>query len=55
MSGDYTYYSDGFFGFGSPGAFRAYSLMHLIPVLLCAAALIFVWRNADSCFIRLMS
>ena len=48
MSGDYTYYSDGFFGFGSPGAFRAYSLMHLIPVLLCAAALIFVWRKRES-------
>ena len=47
MSGDYTYYSDGFFGFGSPGAFIAYSLMHFIPVLLCAAALVFIWRKRE--------
>lgn len=42
MSGEYTYYSDGFFGFGPPGTFRPYTLMHWIPILLCIGLLILV-------------
>lgn len=40
MSGEYTYYHTGFFGFGAPGTFKAYHLMHLLPLLLCAAAIL---------------
>ena len=43
MSGEYTYYSDGFFGFGEPGSFRPYTLMHLAPILVCIAAIVLVW------------
>ncbi len=43
MSGAYTYYDDGFFGFGKPGAFRAFSLMHIIPVFLCIALIVWTW------------
>ncbi len=47
MSGEYTYYSDGFFGFGSPGIFKPYSLMHSVPWLLCIGLLIVVWLLKD--------
>ena len=47
MSGDYTYYHDGFFGFGEDGAFRAYSLMHLIPLFLCIALILLVHYKKD--------
>ena len=47
MSGDYTYYCDGFFGFGPPGTFRAYSLMHFAPIVLCIGLLILVWFRRD--------
>ena len=47
MSGEYTYYSDGFFGFGPPGTFRAYSLMHFAPIVLCIGLLILVWFRRD--------
>ena len=47
MSGEYTYYSDGFFGFGPPGTFKAYGLMHLIPILLCVGMLIVVWIRRE--------
>lgn len=47
MSGEYTYYSDGFFGFGPPGTFKAYGLMHLIPILLCVGLLIVVWIRRE--------
>ena len=47
MSGEYTYYSDGFFGFGPPGTFRPYGLMHLAPILLCAVLLILVWIRRE--------
>lgn len=40
MSGEYIYYSDGFFGFGPPGTFRAYGWMHFIPIILCIGLLI---------------
>ncbi len=43
MSGEYVYYHTGFFGFGEPGAFRAYSLMHLLPLFLCGAAILLTW------------
>ena len=48
MSGNYTYYSDGFFGFGEPGAFKPYTLMHLIPLILCVAAIWLVYRKRGS-------
>lgn len=39
----YTYYDDGFFGYGSDGTFRPYSLMHFIPILITAGLLTLVW------------
>ena len=48
MSGNYTYYSDRFFGFGEPGAFKPYTLMHLIPLILCVAAIWLVYRKRES-------
>jgi len=47
MSGEYTYYSDGFFGFGSLGIFKPYSMMHLVPWLICIGLLIMVWLMRD--------
>lgn len=48
MSGYYTYYKDGFFGFGEPGTFRAYSLMHFIPLIVCAALVFLVWKKREA-------
>ena len=48
MSGYYTYYKDGFFGFGPPGTFKPYTLMHFIPLLICAALVFLVWKKRDS-------
>ena len=47
MSGEYTYYSDGFFGFGPPGTFRAYSWMHLAPLLVCCGLILLAWLGRD--------
>ncbi|MDO5108522.1 MAG: TIGR02206 family membrane protein [Erysipelotrichaceae bacterium] len=47
MSGEYPYSSEGFFGFGEPGIFRAYGLMHLIPVLIFFAAVVFISRRRE--------
>ena len=47
MSGYYTFYSTGFFGFGPPGTFKAYSLMHLMPILICVGLMVLVWFKRD--------
>ena len=47
MSGEYGYYEDGFFGFGPPGTFRPYTLMHLMPILVCVILLIVVWHKRE--------
>ena len=47
MSGEYTYYSEGFFGFGLPGTFKPYGWMHLAPLLICAGLLLLVWLERD--------
>ena len=47
MSGYYTFYSTGFFGFGPPGTFKAYSLMHLMPILICVGLMVLVWFRRD--------
>ena len=47
MSGEYTYYSDGFFGFGPVGTFRPYSWMHAAPILLCIGLLLLVWFKRE--------
>ena len=47
MSGEYTYYNEGFFGFGPPGTFRSYGLMHFLPILLCVGLLIAVWIKRE--------
>lgn len=47
MSGEYTYYSDGFFGFGPPGTFKPYGMIHIVPLLLCIGLLIMVWLMRD--------
>lgn len=43
MSGEYTYYRDGFFGYGPEGTFRPFTPMHLIPILVTVGLLILVW------------
>ena len=48
MSGYYTYYDEGFFGFGPPGTFKPYSPMHFIPLLLCLACVLLVWRKREA-------
>ena len=40
-----VFYDRGFFGYGEEGDFRAWSLAHLIPLLLTAAALILIYRK----------
>lgn len=47
MSGEYTYYSDGFFGFGPPGTFHPYGWMHIVPILLCVGLLLLVWMKRE--------
>lgn len=47
MSGEYTYYSEGFFGFGPAGSFKPYSGMHLVPLLICAGLVVFVWLRRE--------
>ena len=47
MSGEYTYYSDGFFGFGPAGTFRPYSWMHAAPILVCAGLLLLIWFKRE--------
>ena len=47
MSGEYTYYSEGFFGFGPPGTFHPYGLMHFAPILICVGWLILVWIKRE--------
>ncbi|MBQ9031509.1 MAG: YwaF family protein [Parasporobacterium sp.] len=47
MSGEYTYYSDGFFGFGPPGTFHPYGWMHFAPLLVCVGLLFLVWLKRD--------
>lgn len=39
----YTYYDDGFFGYGPDGTFRPYTLMHFMPILVTVGLLILVW------------
>ena len=48
MSGYYTYYSEGFFGFGPPGTFRPYTIMHFAPILLCVVCIMLAWRKRDA-------
>ncbi len=48
MSGDYTYYEDGFFGFGPPGTFKPYTMMHFMPLLICIALVFLVWKKRGS-------
>ena len=43
----YTYYSEGFFGYGAPGTFRPYTLMHFIPLLVTIGILFAIWFNRN--------
>ena len=47
MNGDYEFYSDGFFGFGPPGTFKPFTMMHFAPILLCILAVYFVWKKRE--------
>ena len=47
MSGYYTYYEDGLFGFGPPGTFRPYTLMHFLPLIICAFLVWLVWKKRE--------
>ena len=43
----YTFYSEGFFGYGEPGTFQPYSLMHFLPILLTIGLLVLVWFQRE--------
>ena len=44
----YKYYSEGFFGYGPPDSFRPYSLMHLVPLILCVGIIVLIWVKRDT-------
>ena len=41
---EYTFYTDGFFGYGEKGDFSYWSLEHFLPILLLAAAIVILYR-----------
>ena len=43
----YTYYSDGFFGYGPPGTFQAYGMMHIAPILVSVGLAFLIWFKRD--------
>ena len=43
----YDFYDEGFFGYGEPGDFKYYSLMHFIPILLLVGAVFFAYKYRD--------
>lgn len=43
----YTFYSEGFFGYGEKGDFTYFSLWHFLPIVLLAAAILLVYRYRE--------
>lgn len=39
-----TFFSSGFFGYGEKGDFKAFSLAHILPILLGIAAVLLLWK-----------
>ena len=44
----YTFYSDGFFGYGEPGDFKYFSFWHFLPIFLLIVTIIFTYKKQDS-------
>ena len=36
----YTFYSDGFFGYGEAGDFKYFSIAHFVPLIILAIAIV---------------
>ena len=47
-SSTYQFYSEGFFGYGAQGDFVPWSLWHILPLAVIAAAIFLVWRYRDA-------
>ena len=43
----YEFYDGGFFGYGEPGDFQYYSMMHFLPILILVGGIILVYRNRE--------
>ena len=43
----YTFYSDGFFGYGEPGNFKYFSFWHFLPIALLVVAIILTYKNQE--------
>lgn len=43
----YQFYSDGFFGYGERGDFVPWSLWHILPLCVIAAAIFLTWRYRE--------
>lgn len=44
---EYVFYSGGFFGYGERGDFVPWSIWHIIPLLVIAAAIFLIWRYRE--------
>ena len=44
----YTFYSDGFFGYGEPGDFKYFSFWHFLPIFLLIIAIIYTYKKQDN-------
>ena len=43
----YTFFSDGFFGYGEPGNFKYFSLAHIIPIVLLIVAIFVTYKYKE--------
>lgn len=44
----YTFFSDGFFGYGAKGDFRYWSLAHFLPILLALGVIFLIYWKKDA-------
>ena len=42
------FYDQGFFGYGEDGDFKAWSLAHIVPILLAAVAIVLIYKNSSA-------
>lgn len=43
----YTFYDEGFFGYGEPGDFEYFTLAHFMPIIILVLSLIYVFINRE--------
>ena len=43
----YTFYSDGFFGYGEVGDFKYFSFWHFLPIILLIIAVYLTYKNQE--------